>query len=38
MPIDATMLDAMLGTFRTMMKDCQEKNYQAKILTRWKLR
>ncbi|HWR33097.1 MAG TPA: hypothetical protein VN451_06210, partial [Chitinophagaceae bacterium] len=26
MPVDATMLDAMLGTFRNMLKECRDKN------------
>ena len=26
MPVDKTMLDAMLGTFRNMLKDCKDKN------------
>ncbi len=26
MPVDAAMLDAMLGTFRNMLKECRDKN------------
>lgn len=29
MPIETTMLDAMLGTFRNMMRECRDKNMQG---------